>query len=177
MRSNVSAIGVVLAVVFAALVFSASVRGQEPLRQDVLGTLLVEVRALRGAIEHMASANGRVQLAMGRLQIQDQRVNTLLRQLYEVRQSLAAVERQTIEREAELADLEGVLPSTSDPGERQAIAQRVGELKAILAAGTSGLQRLRSEETELAGIVSTEQGRWTDLNQQLEALDQTLRRQ
>jgi len=176
MKSSVSAIGVVLAVVFAALVFSASVRGQEPLRQDVLGALLVEVRALRGAIEQMASATGRVQLAMGRLQIQDQRVNTLLRQLYELRQSLAAVERQTIEREAELADLEGVLPGTSDPGERQAIAQRVGELKAILVAGTSGLQRLRSEEAELAGLVSTEQGRWTDLNQQLEVLDQTLRR-
>jgi hypothetical protein len=177
MRSKVPAIGIVLAVVFAALPFTASVRGQEPRRPDVFDTLLVEVRALRGAIEQMASASARVQLAMGRLQIQEQRVNTLSRQLYDVRQSLAGVERQRIEREAELADLEGVLPTTSDKGERQAIVQRVGELKTILSAGMGGLQRLRSEEAELAGVVSTEQGRWTELNQQLDALDQTLRRQ
>jgi chromosome segregation ATPase len=175
MRSNVPVMGVAVAVVFAALAFSASLRGQEPLRQDVLGTLLLEVRALRGAIEQMVSAGARVQLATGRLQIQEQRVNTLSRQLFELRQSLAAVERQRIEREAELADLEGVLPGTSDPGERQAIAQRVGELKAILAAGTGGLQKLRSDETELAGVVAAEQSRWADLNQQLDALDRTLR--
>ena len=55
---------------------------------DVLSALLVEVRGLRSAMEQMASAGPRVQLALGRLQLQEQRVNTLVRRLEDVRTSL-----------------------------------------------------------------------------------------
>jgi hypothetical protein len=179
MRSKISG-GVVAVAALAAwafgAVFSASARGQEPARPDVMGTLLVEVRALRGAIEQLTSASARVQLTVGRLQIQEQRFNTLSRQLFELRQALATTERQRAEQEASLADLESVLPNTSDAGERQAVAERIRDLKGILSAGTGNLQRLRLEETELSGAVAAEQGRWTDLNQQLDAIDQSLRR-
>jgi len=179
MRSKISAIGVVV-VVFGALafgtVFSAPARGQEPVRQDVMGTLLVEVRALRGAIEQMTSASARVQLAVGRLQIQEQRFNTLSRQLFELRRAVSEAERLSAHNDAALADLEGVLPQTSDVGERRAIAARMGELKVIVAAGSASLQKLRLDENELSAAVAVEQGRWSDLNQQLDAIDQTLRR-
>ena len=128
MRSKISAIGVVV-VVFVALVFgavfSAPARGQEPVRQDVMGTLLVEVRALRGAIEQMTSASARVQLAVGRLQIQEQRFNALSRQLFELRQTLSRTEREQSEHEGRLADLEGVASQRSDAGERQAVAEEI----------------------------------------------------
>jgi DNA repair exonuclease SbcCD ATPase subunit len=176
MRSKISAIGAVVGVVVGALAFGASVRGQEPARQDVMGTLLVEVRALRGAIEQLTSASARVQLAVGRLQIQEQRFNTLSRQLFELRQTLSRTEREQSQQEAQVADLEGILPQTSDPGERQAIAERMREMKGGLAAGRRNLQNLQLEENELSAAVSAEQGRWSDLNQQLDALDQTLRR-
>ena len=61
--------------------------------QDVLPALLVEVRGLRAAMEQMASAGPRVQLALGRLQLQEQRVNNLLRRLETARGSLAAAQR------------------------------------------------------------------------------------
>ena len=62
--------------------------------QDVLPALLVEVRGLRAAMEQMASSGPRVQLALGRLQLQEQRVNNLLRRLETVRASLAAAQRE-----------------------------------------------------------------------------------
>ena len=172
-----SYVGLVAAALIVAVGLGASVRGQEAVRQDVLGTLLTEVRALRAAIEQMSSASARVQLAMGRLQIQEQRVNALSRQLADARTSLSALERQRIEREAELADLEGVLPDTADDGERLAIRQRIAELKSLLGAGLEGLTRMRAEEAELAGVVAAEQGRWVALNEQLDALDRALRGQ
>ena len=55
---------------------------------ETLAALLVEVRGLRAAMEHMAAAGPRVQLALGRLQLQEQRVNTLVRRLEEVRNNL-----------------------------------------------------------------------------------------
>lgn len=174
MRSKL--VGVVLAGLIGAVTFSGVARGQEP-RQDVLVSLLTEVRALRGAIEQMASSSARVQLAMGRLQIQEQRVTTLSRQLNDVRESLSTAERQRNELEARLADLEDVLPGTSDPGERRALTQEVAQMKSVLAAGTGSLQKLRADEAELSSIVAGEQGRWVELNQQLEALDQAFRRQ
>lgn len=175
MRSKLSTIGVAVVVV-AAFAFAASVRGQEPVRQDVMGTLLVEVRALRGAIEQMTSATARVQLAVGRLQIQEQRFNTLARQLFELRQTLSRTEREQSEQEGRLADLEGVLQQTSDAGERRAIAEEIPQLRRIVTDGRSNLLKLRADENELSGAVAVEQGRWSDLNQQLDAIDQTLRR-
>ena len=161
MRSKISAIGVVVVVVFVALafgtVFSAPARGQEPVRQDVMGTLLVEVRALRGAIEQMTSASARVQLAVGRLQIQEQRFNTLSRQLFELRQTLSRTEREQSEQAGRLVDLEEVLLQTSDSGERQAIAQEIRQMKGRVAAGRESLSRLRVEESELSGTVAAEQ--------------------
>jgi chromosome segregation ATPase len=173
MRSKL--VGVLLVGLIGAMAFSGVARGQEP-RQDVLASLLTEVRALRGAIEQMASSSARVQLAMGRLQIQEQRVNTLSRQLTEVRASLSKAERERTQDEARLADLEDVLPGTSDPGERRALAQEVAQMKIVLAGGIGSLQKLRADEAELANLVAGEQGRWVEINQQLEALDQAFRR-
>jgi hypothetical protein len=47
--------------------------------------LLVEVRGLRAAMERLATAGPRVQLAFGRLQLQEQRITSLTTQLETVR--------------------------------------------------------------------------------------------
>lgn len=59
------------------------VLGQAPAgpNADVLTQLLTEVRGLRAAMEHMASSGPRVQLALGRLQLQEQRIDSTLRRL------------------------------------------------------------------------------------------------
>ena len=64
------------AAVAVLIVLATTAGGETPQQpnQDTLGALLVEVRGLRGAIEQMASVGPRVQLAMGRLQLHEQRL-------------------------------------------------------------------------------------------------------
>src|SRR5215213_8736359 len=61
-------------------------------REDVLPALLVEVRGLRAAMEQMAAAGPRVQLALGRVQLQEQRINTLIRRLDEAHATVVATQ-------------------------------------------------------------------------------------
>ncbi len=62
------------AAVTVVIVLGTTTGGQTPQEpnQDTLGALLVEVRGLRSAIEQMASVGPSIQLAMGRLQLQEQ---------------------------------------------------------------------------------------------------------
>jgi seryl-tRNA synthetase len=166
-----------VAVTLAAITLLAPpARGGQSSGGDLTVALLAEMRGLRAAIEQLASSNARIQLAIGRLQIQEQRVNALIRQHTEVRQRLADAERQHAENEARLADMLGVVGTLSEPAERQAFTQEIGVLKQTVAAENTTLQRTRAEEAELAGLVGAEQGRWTAINQELDSLDQALRR-
>jgi hypothetical protein len=175
MKSRIGMIGVALAGALACGSLAHSTFGQAP-QQDALSTLLVEVRALRGAIEQMASAGARVQLAMGRLQLQEQRVNTLARRLEEVRRSRVVADQKVSDDRNALVETEERLRRIADPAERQAFEQRSRELKLMIARDSAELQRLAAEETELSGVIAVEQRRWTDINSQLEDLDRALRR-
>ena len=67
----------VSAVVFLITVGMGSLigRAQQPTAgSDTLAALMVEVRGLRAAMEQMASAGPRVQLGLGRVQLQEQRI-------------------------------------------------------------------------------------------------------
>src|SRR5437763_8879624 len=64
---------------------------------DVLPALLVEVRGLRAAMEQMASAGPRIQLSVARLQLQEGRINTMLRRLEGVHDSLSTAQRELAE--------------------------------------------------------------------------------
>src|SRR5688500_4578503 len=86
------------AVVMAAV---ANVSGQSPAapRQPdanhaVVVALLVEVKGLRPAMEQMASAGPRVQLFASRLQLQETRINNMIRRLDTVRDRMAEAQRE-----------------------------------------------------------------------------------
>ena len=63
--------------------FGAGGQSQQPVSStpDVLPALLTEVRGLRAAMEKMAAAGPRVQLALGRVQLQEQRISNAIRRL------------------------------------------------------------------------------------------------
>lgn len=175
MRRNTLTLTFVAAALAVVAMIARPVHGQVPSNGDLTTALLVEVRGLRAAIEQLASSNARIQLAIGRLQIQEQRVNALLRQQIEVRQRLSDAERAQAEGEARLADLVDVVGTISEPGERQAIVQEMGVLKLTVSAGNTTLQKMRSDDADLSGLVSTEQGRWSAINEELDSLNRALR--
>ena len=76
-----------------AMTARAAGQSNRPANEEVLSALLTEVRGLRAAMEQMASAGPRIQLALGRLQLQEQRVTTMYMRLENVRDSIRADDR------------------------------------------------------------------------------------
>ena len=171
--------GFLAAVAFGPRVVAQNVR-QEP---DVLGALLVEVRGLRQAMEQMASAGPRVQLALGRLQLQEQRVNTMLRRLETVREQVGDSERGVSQTEADFLRIqEGIRNTESNttiaPKIREErliqLNQELSELKRAASIRTGELQRVQGEAATLEQQIANEQGRWSEINRALEELERAL---
>jgi chromosome segregation ATPase len=144
-------------------------------QEDVLPALLVEVRGLRAAMEQMASVGPRVQLALGRVQLQEQRVNNLLRRLEESRNHLAEAQRNydrmQQEQQSIAAGIRDPRPDGPPPAELQNMQRATQQELERLSAD---IQRMTAEATTLDADLATEQGRWIDLNQRMEALEQSL---
>jgi predicted nucleic acid-binding Zn-ribbon protein len=143
--------------------------------QDVLPALLIEVRGLRAAMEQIASSGPRVQLALGRLQLQEQRVNNLLRRLETARASLVNVQREEEGARQRVSALEEAAKSAALPErERTQIEQELPIVKAISARAATEVQRVQVEESGIVQELASEQGRWSDINRQMEELERAL---
>lgn len=144
-------------------------------QEDVLPALLTEVRGLRAAMEQMASAGPRVQLALGRVQLQEQRVNNLARRIDESRGHLADAQRDYEGMQQRIRSLEAGIrdPQPNGPpvAELQAMQR---EQERELARMASDVQRYTNDVSTMEADLATEQGRWIDLNQRMEALEQSL---
>jgi chromosome segregation ATPase len=166
---------VVLAVVALLGAPRLAALGQEGSnKDDVLRSLLVEVRGLREALEQTAAAGPRVQLAMGRLQIQEQRLTAARRHLDDVRESIANAEREVSELRDRMPLLEDATQRANEPAEREAMAAQLKVTKAALSQRAGEVQRLREQEAELVGMVGAEEGRWTEISQRLDDLERAL---
>src|SRR5262245_46248747 len=163
MRRTLVSVSLVL-LLFAGIFATSTVARQSRQDPDVLAALLVEVRGLRAAMEQLGTAGPRVQLAMGRLQLNEQRITTFMRRLDEVRDRRIAAEQVLRERQKDMADFmahiqrQGGLSTASDQWE---IKSRQEEL----AKADATFQRFQTEETRLAQDIATEQDRWNEINQ------------
>src|SRR5690349_14763551 len=82
----------VRAMVICALVFcSATVRGQAQSDQATMQSLLAEVRQLRQALEKIVATGPRMQVALERLRMQDEKVSRLGKDLSDVRRELGGL--------------------------------------------------------------------------------------
>lgn len=163
--------------VMALLVAGVTVsRSQAPDSAGILPALLVEVRGLRAAMEQMASAGPRVQLALGRLQLQEQRLSMLLMKQDAARASLASMQQQLAQQQGRLADIENNDKEIPDPNERRQAEQMIIVMKREIATTASEIQRLTAEESSISADVASEQARWNEFNQRLEELERALGR-
>jgi len=179
MRRTIGVLTLVLVAGSAGLGLRSYVSAQVPRAadQDVLPALLIEVRGLRVAMEAMASAGPRVQLALGRLQLQEQRVNNLLRRIESVQNELANALRESDNTRQEFTKFENALKSASlGPEEREHVENTLPDLKAAQGRAVANVQRLQVEESGLTQELAAEQGRWSDINRQMEELERALTR-
>src|SRR5688500_9866969 len=119
--------------VSSAVGLGVTVAAQDTGATDVLGALLTEVRGLRVAMEQMASAGPRVQLALGRLQLQEQRLNTMLRRAESIRETVVRVERELTELQSGIVAEEAILksadPRNNDEQFVRAVTQQIQDAK------------------------------------------------
>jgi hypothetical protein len=125
-------------------------------------------------MERMASAGPRIELALGRLQLQEQRVNTLLRRQAELRERLADSERGAEMTGREIERLQDAVRDSSDENLRKEAEIQARQLKEQLGVMTADVQRFRAEEADIAQLLAAEQNRWTEINQRLEELERAL---
>ena len=146
---------------------------------DIMPALLEEVRGLRASLEQMSSAGARVQLALGRLQLQEGRLNASLKRQDEVRQRLAEALKQQTEMQQQVAGLDRELKEQArrtgeGPTQEQIEGMRAHQ-RQQLAMVSADVQRLTAEEATIATDIANEQARWIEFNQRLEDLERTLR--
>ena len=164
------------AAVLMGVLVQAGQAAQAPKNEDVLPALLAEVKGLRAAMEQMASAGPRIQLFVSRLQLQEGRMNTMIRRLDSVRETLASEQRELVNAQEGVKSAESDLASGLAGISREELVRLVAGRKRQMEERRATVARLTAEETQLSADLATEQGRWTDINQRLDELERTLSR-
>jgi chromosome segregation ATPase len=147
----------------------AQTRTDDPIRE-----LLTEVRLLRQALERAATVGTRIQLLVARVQLQEQRIGELSRRLDSVRAELRDVERETTALAPQVASMQEATQA-EDPNDRRAAEQAAAMLNSQLETLERRRQELSGEEGLISQQIAAEQGRWTEFNTRLEALERSLK--
>ena len=164
------AIGSVLAVAFVAALMAQN--APAPPQRNQMDELLAEVRAIRADLDRAAAASTRGQLLGMRLQLQEQRITALSRQLSEVQERL----RGNAQTRAALGPFIKMLDqSDKDPGAGKSDeAKMFNPLRGQLAGLDKADVELRAEEANLLNQLQSEQSRWLGFNAQIEELERSL---
>jgi len=139
---------------------------------EMLPALLVEVKGLRAAMEQMASGGSQAQIVVGRLQVQEHRVTSLIDRLDAVHDSLdsARSELDMASRSLQAYERNDALTGLSQADR----ADELSLMKSQIAAARQRVDKLVAEETRLTADVGTEQDRWMAINQRLDDLERSL---
>ena len=126
-----------------------------------------EIRALRADLNTYFESSMRGQLLVARLQVQEGRITTVLRQL-------AEVETKLRDNEASKGQMEqGLKMFGGKPGESEEGGEFIlGPIKAGLETAAKTDADLRAQQAHLRAAYNEEQARWVAINARLEELEQ-----
>jgi len=133
------------------------------------------MKGLRVAMEQMASGGPQTQLLVGRLQVQETRLASMIHRLDTVRDDLSEARteydmaRDSLQMQEKL-ERHDPSPGLLDP-DKDYLLQ---ETKKQIAAAKARVETLTAEEMQLASDVAGEQQRWIAINQRLDELERTL---
>jgi hypothetical protein len=139
-----------------------------------LQSLLAEVRQLRMAVERAASVLPQTQVLLQRTQLQQQHVETLSRQLEQLRDQITKSSVEDDHFAAEVRDTEARASQEQDTNRRREVELRLKSAKAQMEQEAIRDQRQRARESQLAGQLQNEQGKLSELQERLDALERVL---
>jgi len=140
---------------------------------ETLPALLVEVKGLRVAMEQLASGGSQAQIVVGRLQVQEHRVASLIDRLNAVHEALDSAQSELEMSYRSLQGFERFTPPDLSQAERD---DEVALLKAQAVKAKSRVDQLVAEETRLTADIATEQQLWMAINQRLDDLERSLKK-
>jgi hypothetical protein len=169
----------VSAIAAVVLLLAASVGSWRPVAAqggsgDVLPALLVEVKGLRAAMEQMAAGSTQAQLLVGRLQLQEGRVTSMIRRLDTVRDSLAGARREYDQMQGALRMFDKDEDGRANEAQEKDKEGLLAGLKGQVTAAKANVDRLAAEELQLTSDIAGEQQRWVAINQRLDELERAL---
>jgi hypothetical protein len=138
--------------------------------------LLVEVRQLRLAIERSTSLVPRIQVAAQRLQLQQDRVDRLSKELRDFRTKMANTPTKE-QLAGAIKQLEGQIADTQDTARRKELEAISKNMTANMEQMTAREQQDRGQEIDLMSQLQAEQAKLNELTDQLSALDKRLDQQ
>ena len=155
------------------LVVVAVVSGQTgqpaPAARTQMDELLAEVRAIRADLERASAASLRGQLLGMRLQLQEQRITALARQLSEIQERLRTNAQTRVTLLSALKMFGGQNEASAE--EKKAFDFAMGPVKQQLAGLDASDAELRQEEATLMAQLQQEQNRWSEFNGQIQELE------
>ena len=151
--------------------------GQAPAdTPGTLAALLAEVRGLRAEVSQAAGTSIRTQLLVARLQLQEQRINGIAKQLTDVQTQRVANDGGLIQMSTHLKQMEEATRSPSTPADlRQQTDRELEAMKGPAAMMRQRSAELSAQESQLSGQLAAEQGRWMDFNERLDQIEREIR--
>jgi hypothetical protein len=168
-------LSLVCAIGGVAAILSAQTRTTPPSVGASHDELVAEIRGLRADLNHALTGSIRAQLLVARLQLQEQRVNTVQALLADARRSLLANEEEQTGVAGELRNAQEALRTKSfERAERAEAEEIAARMEADLVRAQTEALQLRTREAELSSQLASEQGRWIDFNDRLNEIERSL---
>ena len=130
--------------------------------QQVLRTLLDEVRQLRMALQRSNALNHKVQITVERLRLQQGRVDSLTRSLENVRSRITDLKSSRPQMEEQIKYVEAVLARLTEQNRREQVELEVKEMKARVASWSREEEQLRQREAALTSELQSEQNKLSE---------------
>jgi hypothetical protein len=143
-------------------------------QEDTLQTLLKEVHALRVAMERSNQIAPKVQIALARMQLQEERTRNANRQLQDVRNQITDVQNKMSEIADAAKRVEARQAQSTDPNERKQMDLELAAQKAELGQLSAQEQQFRAKEAEASSLVLSEQAKWNEVNDLLTSIERVL---
>lgn len=140
-----------------------------------LQVLLNEVHALRIALEKSNQIGPRIQIALARMQFQEQRVRDAARQVEAARGEVINLQSTRTRLEDSIKTYENRQGQIVDPATKTAMEQAVTSVKAELERLTAQEPQLRAREAEANSALSSEQAKWNEINDVLVSMERVLK--
>lgn len=147
-------------------------QGQAP-PDATMRDLVLEVRALRQAVERTSALSARSQALLGRVQLQENRLAELGRRLDEARERARAATVEETRQTNALAEAARRAQGSS-PDERGNVEAMLREMRASVKLAQDQAAQLRADEQAVLTALTQEQTRWSDYNARLEAIEQDI---